>query len=252
MSMLLRNGMEGPFLASVLGAGCPECGTHWLKRCHTRKPIRPESVNLSVPMPRLSSGVSVATMRESRRSTPRVKERKKYSRLDLVEYPVVVAIDPGKTTGWSVMMVHPEALTDPEVSILANIDPWIHGEIDCTDENFGIEALDELIGCWPGAAVVFESFSLRKFSSDDDLLSPVRINATLGYLRWRCAVRVFYQSSEMALRTATDARLKLWGMYESEGGLVHARDADRHGITFLRRAKTIPRLRNAAWPYIYG
>jgi len=169
-----------------------------------------------------------------------------------VEYPVVVAIDPGKTTGWSVMMVHPEALKDPEVSILANIDPWIHGEIDCTDENFGIEALDELIEYWPGAAVVFESFSLRKFSSDEELLSPVRINATLGYLRWKCAVRVFYQSSEMAKRTATDTRLQLWGMYESEGGLEHARDADRHGITFLRRAKTIPRLRNAAWPYIYG
>ena len=203
-------------------------------------------------MPRLSSGVSVAAMRESRRSTSRkTKERKKYSRTDLVEYPVVLAIDPGKTTGWSVMMVHPEALTDPEVSILQNIDPWIHGEIDCTDENFGIDALDELIECWPGAAIVFESFSLRKFSSDEDLLSPVRINATLGYLRWRCAVRVFYQSSEMAKRTATDARLQLWGMYESEGGLVHARDADRHGITFLRRAKTTPRLRNAAWPYIY-
>ena len=242
--------MEGPFFASVLSVGCLECGFRETKRCGTRKCNR--YVNLSVPMPRLSSGVSVALLRESRRSKPKSKERKKPSRLDLVEYPVVVAIDPGKTTGWSVMMVHPEALTDPEVSILRNIDPWIHGEIDCTDENFGIDALDELIECWPGAAIVFESFSLRKFSSDEDLLSPVRINATLGYLRWRCAVRVFYQSAEMAKRTATDKRLMLWGMYESEGGLEHARDADRHGITFLRRAKTTPRLRNAAWPYIYG
>lgn len=52
----------------------------------------------------------------------------------------VVAIDPGGTTGWSVMMVHPEALLDPDTSILENIEHFAQGQ------TIGDEEAQEEIG----------------------------------------------------------------------------------------------------------
>lgn len=49
---------------------------------------------------------------------------------------VVFAIDPGETTGWSIMAVSADALSDPEVAILGSpaaggINFWAHGQVDC-------------------------------------------------------------------------------------------------------------------------
>jgi hypothetical protein len=34
--------------------------------------------------------------------------------------------------------------------------------------------------------------------------------------------------------------------------MVHARDADRHAILFLRKAKTKRAFRELAWPHLFG
>ena len=55
----------------------------------------------------------------------------------------------------------------------------------------------------------------------------------------------------MAKNTATDDRLKAWDLYQREGGMEHARDADRHAITFLRRASGSKQLRANSWPLMF-
>lgn len=110
----------------------------------------------------------------------------------------------------------------------------------------------KFIHSWPVAAVVIEDFVLRQMRMDRELLSPVRITSAVGYAMWRKGRDYHVQSPTDAKRVCTDERLKEWGMYDPYGGLRHARDADRHAILFLRKAKQKAAFRAAAWPHLYG
>lgn len=182
----------------------------------------------------------------------------------------VIAIDPGGTTGWSLISVHPESLTEPDASFLDNIHVHQHGEVDCgshrgnlgtslhsgisTDGEFsGVYDLAKFISGWPCAAVVIEDFVLGQLRKDRDLLSPVRITAALGNSVWLDSGREYFvQSPGDAKRICSDERLKAWRMYDAVGGLRHARDADRHAILFLRKAKAKATFRARAWPHLYS
>lgn len=181
----------------------------------------------------------------------------------------VIAMDPGGTTGWAVFDVHPEALIDPEVSILENINFWTHGQTDCgstkgnlgdsphrgistTGEAAGVAELVGLCRSWPGACVVIEDFIVRRMDQSRDFLSPVRITAAISQWLWQQNRHYFVQQPSHAKATVTDERLKRWGLYRSEGGLNHARDADRHAIAFLRKCKADPAFRLKAFPHLYG
>jgi hypothetical protein len=172
----------------------------------------------------------------------------------------VIAIDPGGTTGWSVMMVHPDALSEPDVAILGNLEHWSHGQF-YGDEDSQAKQVMELVECWPDAAVVMEDFILRRSSKDRDLLSPVRMASKVEFgLKWwpglggiRRKMPVFYQPTSV-LAAIHDGRLREWGFYDEEGGMVHARDADRHALYFLRDCKNPKKgkeLRLKAWPDLY-
>lgn len=149
------------------------------------------------------------------------------------------------------MQVHPDALSDPEIKILDNIDHWDHGQYRGSEEGQAYKIL-KLVESWPGAVVVIEDFILRKFVKDRDLLAPVRVTAMVHCLLWKLGISTFRQQPAEAKTTATDERLKLWKLYRSEGGEQHARDADRHAITFLRKCKEREKLRCESWKYIYG
>lgn len=172
-------------------------------------------------------------------------------------WATVIGIDPGGTTGWAVMCVEQDALSDPDVSILRSIAHKAQGQV-AGDEDKQAMILIELIAAWPSAAVVIEDFILRKFVSGRELLSPVRITAKVefalkyGLLDVGRPRDVFKQQPSLAMKTATDDRMKDWGLYIREGGEEHARDAMRHCITFMRRAGEKPALRSAAWPRVYG
>jgi hypothetical protein len=171
--------------------------------------------------------------------------------VELGASPAVISIDPGGTSGWSILQVHPVALLDTEFPILTNIECWQNGQFTGNENQQAKDVLD-LIDAWPGCAVVMEGFILRKFSSDDELLSPVRLIAKIEYGLWLLGMTYFPQQPSEAKSVATDDRLKNWGLYKSEGGMQHARDADRHGITFLRKCKQKAGLRGYAWPHLYG
>lgn len=227
--------------------------------------------------------------------------------------PTLNTFDPGGTTGYSVMAVHPEALVDPEVKILQNIQWWTHGEIDCgtrrgnagnstakssteiaddegiatmnggimpwhdeevgdfdglaisgadplgisiAGESAGVSEMLHLVSQWPGAAILNEDFLLRTSNMDRDVLSAVRVTAAFEFGCWVLGrILVPRQQPALAKTTVTNDRLKAWGFYKSEGGMRHARDADRHSITFLRRCKDPKEgraLRELAWPHLYG
>ena len=96
---------------------------------------------------------------------------------------------------------------------------------------------------WEGEAdedtefvMAMEGFDLRMLSMDPALLAPVRV-ASIFMDRMAEAnslVPVYFASASEAMNTCTDVRLKRWGVYDRSSG-VHARDADRHAVYFLRK-----------------
>ena len=199
------------------------------------------------------------------------RRRRGYIKEEELNYDIasIIAIDPGGTTGWSMISVIPEVLQESDARILDNIISHQHGQVDCgthrgnlattlhsgisTDGEFsGIYDIAKFIHSWPSAAVVIEDFTLRQLRMDRDLLSPVRITAAIGYSTWISGRDYHVQSPADAKSTCTDERLREWGMYDKYGGLEHARDADRHAILFLRRAKQSEKLRALAWPHLFG
>jgi len=177
----------------------------------------------------------------------------------------VIGIDPGGTTGWSLMTMKPEVLGDSKSDLSARSIDHTHGQVDCgsrrgtiaehgiSDGEFaGMWDLAKLCREWPCAAVVIEDFTLRQFRQDRDLLSPVRITAGLGYTLWLDGRDYFTQSPGDAKNVCSDAMLKQCGMYDSTQGMQHARDADRHALLFLRKAKGSKAFREKAWPHLYG
>jgi hypothetical protein len=201
----------------------------------------------------------------------RTRRRRGYLNDDEISYDAatVIAIDPGGTTGWSLISVHPGSLVEQDAGVLDNIFMHQHGQVDCgthrgnlgtsfhtgisTDGEFsGVYDLAKFIHTWPCAAVVVEDFTLNQFRRDRDLLSPVRITAALGYCLWRSGRDYHVQSPGDAKRICSDERLKEWRMYDPVGSLVHARDADRHALLFLRKCKARKDFRAMAFPHLYG
>lgn len=172
--------------------------------------------------------------------------------VELLEDPTIVCIDPGGTTGWAVFSVHPESLVDSGVPILGNITHWSHGQV-VGDENSQASELLGLIDTWPGCCVLIEDFILRVSSGDREVLSPVRITAKVEFgLFLAGGIPSFRQMPSEAKSVATDERLRSWGFYQRKGGLEHARDADRHGLTWLRKCKEKAFVRAQCWPYLFG
>lgn len=104
--------------------------------------------------------------------------------------------------------------------------------------------------------IIIEDFILRQFRQDADLLAPVRMIAKIEYEIFTSneqrgksnQQRIKKQQPSLAKSTATDDRMKEWGLWIP--GQPHARDALRHGITFLRRAKTDRKILEWAWPQL--
>lgn len=188
------------------------------------------------------------------------KRRIKSSRdpFNLTTAPVI-ALDPGQTTGWSLMVVHPESLIDPKEKVLESITTHHHGQVKSvwddytmTDgESIAVDDLWHFIEAWPEAAIVMEDFIIRINDRSRQFLSPVRIMARIDYLLWKHGRTSFRQSPSDAKNTCSDARLKEWGLYDSYGGLNHARDADRHALLFLRKCKQNDAMRRKAWPHLF-
>lgn len=160
------------------------------------------------------------------------------------------AVDPGGTTGWAMFWIPTANMLARDIDVLEDVE-FDCGQWDGPEDKQTDEFLLELSGL--DCPIIFEDFLLRQFRRDRDLLSPVRVMAKMEYCLYRlrndlCDGRAYpvrKQQASLAKSTATDDRLKEWGLWEP--GKPHARDAIRHGVTFLRRAKADQRLRDWAW-----
>jgi hypothetical protein len=145
----------------------------------------------------------------------------------------IVALDPGGTTGWCILSIHPDAMEgDIEIPVMANIEWWTAGQFT-GPENAQCDAIVELIESWPSARLVSEKFILRSKVTSEEVLSLERMNAILG---WAVRPRYFVlQQPSLAMSTITDDRQKDLGFWLP--GQQHARDAVKHALTFAKRKK---------------
>jgi hypothetical protein len=167
----------------------------------------------------------------------------------------VIGIDPGFRTGWARLTVPRKCLFATAPSEIISSD---YGEI-CGEEedqalsiaNFAVvlQGMDYQVG----PAFVVEDFDIPPHAptTDPELLSPVRIAAMLCILQHigkMADATVTLQRRSDAKGTATDDRLKAWGYWVPliEGG-DHARDAMRHAIVALRRARQNRDFRDKLW-----
>lgn len=159
----------------------------------------------------------------------------------------VLALDPGGTTGVSFILVSAAALSDPRTKVLRSIQLWDQWELN-SHENQQITDITTIMRQRPEAAIVTEDFQLRTMAAE---LSPVRITAAVDWwLSHEMPHRPLFRQMPSLGKRITDDRLQRWGYYKNDKR-VHARDATRHALMFLRRAKKNDKLRQEAWPGIF-
>ena len=164
----------------------------------------------------------------------------------------VIGIDPGGTTGWALLTVDVRMLTgEMQSKILA----WDYDEIT-GDENEQVNALCRLarevqgLTYKIGPALVVEDFDVQPYNptTSPEMLSPVRLAAKLDYAAFRGELgdcKIVMQGRRMAKDTATDHRLHKWGLWVE--GSDDIRDAVRHAMTALRRARDDEEFRQKMW-----
>lgn len=85
-------------------------------------------------------------------------------------------------------------------------------------------------------------------SRNKELLAPVRMIGAIEYAN-DCNhfgnIVCVLQSRALSKTTATDDRLRAWGLYTP--GSDHVRDGTRQAITMIRRLKSSPKLRREVW-----
>jgi hypothetical protein len=153
----------------------------------------------------------------------------------------IVAFDPGGVIGWAHLVIDFRAFITPRNKVLANLLRWDTGEFKGT-EHANIGQCVELVrsaryGQMPFHSktdAVTEDFELTQIVGGHNLLSPVRLNAILGWEIGKVGgVNFVYQKRQM--RTGvTRERLKLMGL-KPVGKDSFA--ALQHGVTWARRVK---------------
>lgn len=167
----------------------------------------------------------------------------------------VLGVDPGGTTGWCLMTVLRSAIfADADPSIVE----WDYGELTGPEPRQSIELARmcrEIQGLdyKTGVAVMSEqwdgdpSFS----STDQEVFSPIRINAQLELLHWENkmgdATLHFQSRTIKAGKGVSDDRLRKLGIYVE--GSRHIRDATKHALHSLRRARESRSFALDLWPY---
>jgi hypothetical protein len=199
---------------------------------------------------------------------------------------LVLAFDPGETTGWAAMGVNSEVLygaKDPNDKLQSQLCLFKYGQITCLGpktgwtsqgavmENQGVLRMLELAVEYKDCAIVFEDFivDFNQITMDRSALSSVTVMAkfemafdTYNYgnsdhpkYNHKNMERIFRQNRSPVKTTMTDTRLTNLGLYDKRSG-PHARDAVRHAYYFLRNCRGASlKAREArwrAWPHIFN
>lgn len=168
----------------------------------------------------------------------------------------VPAIDPGEGTGIALLVVPEDSIygsAEPDITVIWNEE--IAGPEKSQARKICCLAVD--VGLRWGSygqgghdrpfPVVFEDFSLRIFTRDPALLSPVRITAMVDVKLDDAALKtqIFRQQVADPQKIYSDEMLKDLGLYAE--GQKNARIAMKQALYFLRRARRSQALREMAW-----
>lgn len=165
----------------------------------------------------------------------------------------VLALDPGVTTGWA-------KITVPRMSIWgeepARIVEWSTGQLrgrisDQVWATCDMIRIVQSLAYKIGPAVVVEDFDFGRPLKDPEVYTPVYFAQMLRFCFERTALtndaQLFMQGRDIAKSSFTDERLRAAGVFAARGQTDHERDALRHGLTALRRAKRSFEVRCALW-----
>lgn len=193
--------------------------------------VEPTTDNLNYRGPVRSEIEGVDTIRFSQ------NRRNSAGKLIQQNPTAILALDPGGTLGWSLLVLSkPLTLNADVFDLLDTRHAWWHGQLATKgEENAAMQQVCRLIKRCPRASVVSEGFVLRTQVRGEEPLSPVRQSAVIKHYCW-LADRNYFEQDPSFKATANDAKLRNWRVYNKFGAGQHARDADRHAIMFLRRA----------------
>lgn len=169
---------------------------------------------------------------------------------------VLIGIDPGVTTGLSVMIVQDYdhgvegvmAWGSDQISYggSGNVKDLYDGDVAFPEQGIA-KSIGEAILRWAkynDVTVAIEDFIIRQQNSTRDFLAPVRITSGIMQEIYKAgsSVRVTFQSPSDAKGTCTDDRMDAWGFPIKTQKDRHSRDADRHSTLLLRKFMADPRV----------
>lgn len=161
----------------------------------------------------------------------------------------IVGVDPGVTTGLSIIAFNEDDVPMPQDIPCWGSDQISYGGsgnaediIEIRNGNVEQEICSKIAGAIFDLAekhkvvVAIEDFIIRQQNSTREFLAPVRITAGLVQELYRIPnIKIIYQTPADAKGVCTNDRMDKWGYGIRTQKDRHSRDADRHAILCLRR-----------------
>lgn len=177
-----------------------------------------------------------------------------------MQHLVVVAFDPGISTGWAIVRVPVKLLLElGQVGVTSKMQVTC-GQFRTGSTGGNVEratqlmrlAYEEVAEEGDLLVCVQEGFTLRQMSKDPEMLEPVRWLAVWDEkerLRQEAGgdplpFAVERQDPSLATSVITDSRLRLWGLWFN--AKEHGRAALKHALMYLRRFASDGELRALA------
>lgn len=176
--------------------------------------------------------------------------RETYAREDDI---VVLAVDPGVTTGVSVMSAQYDDKSKTYVTKSWGSNQISYGGSGNVGDVINDKNPEELVASYivslleglvealdqKRVFLVIEDFIVRQMNQSREFLSPVRVtSALMGMVYYSNVIpmsHIFMQTPADAKSVCTDKRMDKWGFVINTQKDRHSRDADRHATLFLRR-----------------
>ncbi|HLY75939.1 MAG TPA: hypothetical protein VKU80_17600 [Planctomycetota bacterium] len=170
----------------------------------------------------------------------------------------VLAFDPGVTTGWARLTVPRRCVWGSEP---ARIIAWTTGQLrgrisDQVWASCDLIRTTQSLAYKLGPAVIVEDFDFGRPLKDPEVYTPVYFAQQLRFCFERTALTndatLVMQDRKTAKAAFTDDRLAAAGVWLARGQTDHERDALRHALTALRRARRSVTLRCQMWDPKYA